>query len=1705
MDFAIDGTQTFVVEAMAAGTVVKADCDGTLGLGCVVAVRHTVGGSVLVYGHLASVIIDGHLVPDSPVQKDYPVVQGSVLGKAGGTGGRPVDSHMWPVHLHIELRDGGVCMVSERCLADGLWGNPIGWDDLMPLVDGYRIAGYRDKADTDAGTYNYDGSAVRGETRVLYDTFRYIDKALPKQNEPVATVGRTVAVAIVDVSFNVLDRCTGPIEAVDCEHNSDPYANPGTQFAGNGVFVPEQDAQSSGRVSAMGSARGRLVSSNVPVWPTPPPPPGTDSATFITDVTLTDGTFVSPGQALVKTWRMRDTGGTTWGSGYQLAFVSGEQMGAPSAVNVPTTAPGSTADISVNLTAPSTEGQHVGRWQLRNPSGTYFGPVIWIIIQVKTSTPTVNIILFDITPASPSSEPRVHLVGRAKRFDDFRSMRFVAGSQQMEMTNIVSIGDQWQISADWETGGLPRGNYAISFEVSSKSKPDWADAERLVKNYTLTGTPTPIGHPPERPVLKEPYNWYLKDAGGANASVRMCAYTSTDPDGDVVKYYFQLQNQIGDPVSNSGWITSTCWEPTLSPGIYSWKVKAGDGTNESAWSLDTWNFSVADNHVTIIWPPIFYEPNTNNTHICVPVSYGGIIAPDVYAWVNRKADGSESGEWRLLDHYGPDAGPDCDRRDSRDPLAPVHGFWIRSPEYVTGQHVLRVTATKRDSGSSATKSLTFDIAYIRPSDFQPVAPSTFDNNGTFWNNLSINFQWTAALRADNFKLRASTSSDIWNDTSPILDVNLSGTTTAYTYTFGHDYDKLYWSVKATNSVGSADTGNTPWFGIDRVAPTSSVQTLPSTTYESVFQVNWSGSDNRAGIRSYDIQYMDSSRGTWVDWLTSVPVSKTYDLFTGQPGHTYSFRSRATDNAGNTGSYPGTADTSIKVDPDTRPPTPWWNAAYIGKRNITILDNMPSITMTAGYPVRLHFDSTTTPSAADIYNASLSSPKCNDLRIVYNDATELDRLVDNCSSSTIDIWFRTQVVISGGSSNNTAHQLYYGNATAGSPPAGRNQVLYPVLDSNHLRVFDMREGTGSTLHDLAGGVDATIASELSWDPSGKFGPALLFPGDRTPEPRPAVYAGIGPQPACDFTAELWLKRLTGHQYNGELAQQEIGGPNPWRWDFAISDERLELSVMGTSGSVRSDGTLSAPTFFSDWHHVAVTHSCSGEVRFYIDGRLDSVRTMSTGNVDPAVAPLRLGNNAYNTHRLAGYMSGFALSNIVRTNFSYGQFADITNEPSVAVGTSVNPPISGTRDLAVLNLATYPNSGNGALVEAVVVNTGTLNTGNGFYTDLYLNHRPTGTGDYTGTIRFWVNDPITAGARVTLTTVITDLASLSGLSAQTLTPASEITGTLYVQVDSTGAVSETSKGNNIYSAGTGICLANPDAYEGDDTSENAKPITIGSPQTHNFSAPGDHDWMKFDAPGGVTYTLRTSSLGAASDTFLYLYDRDRTTLLASNDDYGGTLASQIEWMAPVTGTYYVLVQHWNPNVGGCGTNYNLSIVPGGVATAMLLGQVTLDGSLRPITGWVIPLSVTLGGNPSVAYVVTTTDNGAFTIPGIISSTYTVTIVGPHNLINRKRDLVVAPPTVTVNMGTLSEGNVNMDNQVNISDFGILVKHYLTSGDPYGCRPEFLDWIAAGGTPWIKTVRTYNCWTDFDWSGQTNIGDFGLLAKNYLRTGPIDLVRQ
>jgi uncharacterized protein YkwD len=90
-----------------------------------------------------------------------------------------------------------------------------------------------------------------------------------------------------------------------------------------------------------------------------------DTAVLLQDVTIPDGTNVPYGTAFLKTWQFRNTGTCPW-VGYKIAYASGDRMGSADTAPIPDTAPKADVNVSVELTAPTTDGIYTGFFELRN-------------------------------------------------------------------------------------------------------------------------------------------------------------------------------------------------------------------------------------------------------------------------------------------------------------------------------------------------------------------------------------------------------------------------------------------------------------------------------------------------------------------------------------------------------------------------------------------------------------------------------------------------------------------------------------------------------------------------------------------------------------------------------------------------------------------------------------------------------------------------------------------------------------------------------------------------------------------------------------------------------------------------------------------------------------------------------------------------------------------------------------------------------------------------------------------------------------------------------------------------------------------------------------------------------------------------------------------------------------------------------------------
>ncbi len=222
------------------------------------------------------------------------------------------------------------------------------------------------------------------------------------------------------------------------------------------------------------------------------------------------------------------------------------------------------------------------------------------------------------------------------------------------------------------------------------------------------------------------------------------------------------------------------------------------------------------------------------------------------------------------------------------------GLWMTLGAYelTAGNNTLRLTdLTTTDEGVG----IWFDDVRFKLATEATVTNMTPAN--TAWlTQQAVDFAWTI----DYPSLVQSITLEIATDATFTNVIETKAWETAVTtaqHTFTQNYPNLYWRVSA--NTGGTTTRSTPTrFGIDSVAPASSVSSLTHHAYTNTFDVTWTGSDATSGIASYNIDYKSESASTWTRWLThttatsnALTLPHTSDLIW--------FRSQAIDSAGNT--------------------------------------------------------------------------------------------------------------------------------------------------------------------------------------------------------------------------------------------------------------------------------------------------------------------------------------------------------------------------------------------------------------------------------------------------------------------------------------------------------------------------------------------------------------------------------------------------------------------------------------------------------------------------------------------------------------------------------------------------------------------------------------------------------------------------------------
>ena len=107
-----------------------------------------------------------------------------------------------------------------------------------------------------------------------------------------------------------------------------------------------------------------------------------NNLSFISDLTVFDGTSVTYGSTIDKQWLVQNSGTCNWNAGYRLRYVGGATLDAPEQLALYPAKSGTQAVIQISFTAPFSDGDYESAWQAFDPTGLAFGDVVYMRIVV---------------------------------------------------------------------------------------------------------------------------------------------------------------------------------------------------------------------------------------------------------------------------------------------------------------------------------------------------------------------------------------------------------------------------------------------------------------------------------------------------------------------------------------------------------------------------------------------------------------------------------------------------------------------------------------------------------------------------------------------------------------------------------------------------------------------------------------------------------------------------------------------------------------------------------------------------------------------------------------------------------------------------------------------------------------------------------------------------------------------------------------------------------------------------------------------------------------------------------------------------------------------------------------------------------------------------------------------------------------------------
>jgi len=114
-----------------------------------------------------------------------------------------------------------------------------------------------------------------------------------------------------------------------------------------------------------------------------------DNATWISDVTVPDDTLFAKNSKFTKTWKVENSGTTTWNSNYALIYIDGTPIPENTVISIVNEVKSKVqVELSVVLQAPASDGTYTVWFKMMNDKGQLFGDPLYVKFIVGAVTPT---------------------------------------------------------------------------------------------------------------------------------------------------------------------------------------------------------------------------------------------------------------------------------------------------------------------------------------------------------------------------------------------------------------------------------------------------------------------------------------------------------------------------------------------------------------------------------------------------------------------------------------------------------------------------------------------------------------------------------------------------------------------------------------------------------------------------------------------------------------------------------------------------------------------------------------------------------------------------------------------------------------------------------------------------------------------------------------------------------------------------------------------------------------------------------------------------------------------------------------------------------------------------------------------------------------------------------------------------------------------